>query len=458
VASTTNRNGPVSTAGSAAPLLLRGGTVIDGTGRPPQPATDVLIVDGRIAAVGGAANAAAANPSTAIETVDCAGLTVMPGLIDAHCHISFGEPQSNDELFFHRPQTTSALLAAFNVRKLLLAGVTGFLDADCIFDIGPSLRDAIEAGVVEGPRMRSGMNALLTTAGGTAGRLIPESGTLGYARVVGDRDEMVKATRQQIKQGADWIKIHVTGLVPGRSGEQSVWSPGELAAVVDAAHQLDTPAVAHCRSAESTLMAAQAGVDLILHGSFMDEPALEAVVASGAALCPTFTFLANLVDHGAKVGAATSQVDLFRGEISATAAMMRRAHDAGVKLLTGSESGFSLTPYGHWHARELELFVTELGLTPLEAITCATANGALALRMQGAIGTVEEAMAADVIVVAGDPSTDITVLGDRSNLRHVISRGRTVDISGPWPERRPLPGEKVSMWSTEPLTRDASLK
>jgi imidazolonepropionase-like amidohydrolase len=377
----------------------------------------------------------------------------MPGLIDAHCHVTFGEPASNDELFFHRPLSLAMLLAAFNVGKLLRAGVTGFLDADCIGDLGPALRDGIEAGLVEGPRMASGLNALLTAAGGTAGRLIPDSGKVGYAHVMGNREEIVRTTRQQVKYGADWIKVHVTGSLPNRQGELTVWSLDELRAVTDTAHALDTPTVAHCRSAESTRLAAEAGIDLILHASFLDDAAVEAVVASGAAIAPTFTFLANLADHGHLVGAASTQVDLFRGEIEATAAKLREAYDAGVPLLCGSESGFALTPYGHWHARELELFVDVLGLTPLEAITCATRNGAIALRRPlGSIGVLAPGAAADVVVVDGDPAADVSILGDKRRLRHVFSRGRAVDLDRPWPTRSPLPGEKVGMWAAEPLT------
>ena len=437
----------------ARPVLLHGATVIDGTGTPPRPDTDVLLDGDRIVSVGPSTDQP--DVGADVDVLDVRGHTVMPGLIDAHCHITFGEPASNDELFFHRPQSTAMLVAAFNVPKLLRAGVTGFLDADCIYDLGPALRDAIDAGIVEGPRMASGMNALLTSAGGTAGRLIPDDGTAGYAHVMRGRDEMVRTTRQQIKYGADWIKIHVTGSVPNGSGELTVWSLEELRAVTETAHALDTPTVAHCRNATSTRLAAEAGVDLILHASYLDEAALDAVVASGAAIAPTFTFLANLADHGAAVGANTTQVDLFRDEMAATAEMLRRAHDAGVRLLCGSESGFSLTPYGHWHARELELLVDLLGLTPLEAITCATRNGALALRRpEGSIGVIAPGAAADVLVVDGDPSVDVSILGDRSNLRHVFSRGTAVDLDRPWPERRPLAGERVGQWSTQPLTWD----
>ena len=431
--------------------------MLSGTGAAPTPATDVLVRGDRIEAIGAEAARQVAQPGSAdaVLRIDATGCTVMPGLIDAHCHITFGEPAGNDELFFHREQSTAALVAAFNVQKLLLAGVTWFLDADCIWNLGPALRDAIDAGIVAGPRMSAGMNALLTTVGGTAGRLIPDDGRAAYAHVVGDRDEMVRVTRRQIKHGADWVKIHVTGSLPNRTGELTAWSLDELRAVTDTAHSLGTPTLAHCRNAESTRLAAEAGVDLILHASFLDDAALAAVVDAGSAIAPTFTFLDNLARHGDKVGAMSTQVDIFRGEIAATAAMLRKAHDAGVRLLCGSESGFSLTPYGHWHAREAELLVTEVGLTPLEALTCATRNGAMALRREeGTIGVVAEGAAADLLVVAGAPVADIGLLGDRANLRHVLSRGVPVDLDRPWPERRALPGEKVGLWSERPLTWD----
>lgn len=433
-------------------VLLTGGTVIDGTGAAVRPNTDVLLEVDRIVAVG---SQAAGSAAPGVEVIDVSGFTVMPGLIDSHCHITFGEPHSNDELFFHRQQSSAMLVAAFNVQKLLLAGVTGFLDADCIFDLGPALRDGIEAGIVEGPRMASGLNALLTAAGGTAGRLIPDSGHLGYAHVMGSRDEIVRTTRQQIKYGADWIKIHVTGSLPNSNGELTVWSLDELRAVTDTAHALGTPAIAHCRSAESTRLAALAGVDLILHASYLDDAAVEAVVEAGCAIAPTFTFLANLADHGHRVGSSTAQVDLFRGEIEATAGMLRTAYDAGVPILCGSESGFALTPYGHWHAREMQLLVDSMGLTPLEAISCATRNGAIALRRPlDSIGVIAVDAAADLVVLDGDPSSDVSVLGDRRRLRHVFSRGRAVNLDRPWPERRPLAGEKVGQWATQPLTWD----
>ena len=116
------------------------------------------------------------------------------------------------------------------------------------------------------------------------------------------------------------------------------------------------------------------------------------------------------------------------------------------------DGGFSLTPYGHWHYREMEIFVEHLGLTPLQAISCGTRNGAVALGQEGEPGTIEPERRADVLVIAGDPTRDVAALGDKRRFRHLYVRGRAVDLDRPWPERTPLPGERVSAWSAVPLT------
>ncbi|MGC8513229.1 MAG: amidohydrolase family protein [Acidimicrobiales bacterium] len=430
-----------------AQILLRGGTVIDGSGAPPR-AADVLLDGDLIAGVGESAPA----DVTDAEVFDAAGLTVMPGLVDTHTHVTLGEPASNDELFFHRQPALAALVAGFNLGKVLRAGVTSIMDVDGLFNIGPALREAVAAGIVEGPNMKAGLYALMTAVGGTAGRMIPDEGTAGYAEVTRNRDEMVVATRRQIKEGADLVKIHVTGSLPTRRGELQVWTLDELKTVVDTAHDLQTPVVAHCRNASSTRDAARAGVDIIYHASYMDEEALEAVVESGAILGPVFTFLANLADFGPKAGATPGAQDVFRNEIESTGAMMRRAYDAGVTLICGSESGFVITPYGHWHAREMQIFVDVLGLTPLEAITCGTFNGAVAMGEGDLTGTIEVGKRADVLVIDGDPTRDITVLGDKSRFRRLFCRGREVDLNRPWPTRSPLPGERVAPWAETALT------
>ena len=419
--------------------LIQGGSVCDGLGAAPFLA-DVLIDGERIVEVGIGLAAEGAS------IVDASGCTVMPGLIDAHCHISFDEPSSNDELFYHRTREgLTAIIAAANVTKLLRAGVTGFLDADSLFENGVDLRDAIEAGIVPGPRMATGGNALLTSVGGTAGRMIPDQGRIGYGKVVASKAEIVAEVRRQIKVGVDWIKVHVTGLTPRQKtlGEQQVWNYEELKLVVDTAHELGVPVVGHCRGASSIRDSAKAGFDMILHATYMDDEALEAVVASGVPIVPTFTFQANLADHGDAIGASKELMALFKKEIEESAVMLKRAHDAGVPLLTGTESGFSLTPYGEWHYRELEVFVRDLGFTPLEAIRAATSEAARALNLYGETGAIEAGRLADVIVVDGDVATDVTRLANPQHIRAVFLGGRQIALPPPLPRQDP-PGWRVS--------------
>ena len=436
-------------------VLIAGGNVIDGTGSAPQAKTDVLLKGDRIVAVGKNLVIDAADSANA-ETIDASGLTVMPGLIDAHVHVTLGEPRTNDELFMHRDAATSAMLAAFNVRKVLKAGVTSMLDVDGIFNIGPALRDSINAGIVEGPTMRSGSYALMTAVGGTAGKLIPDSGTAGYAEVVRDKEEMVRVVRRQVKEGADIIKIHVTGSIPTRSGEIQVWTREELKVVCDTAHDLGVRVTAHCRGDKATLDAVMAGVDIIWHASFLGDAALEAIIDKKVPVGPVFTFLANLSEYGHKAGATSTAKSVFAGELEHTGSKLREAYDAGVKLLCGSESGFSMTPYGHWHAREMEVFVQHLGLTPLQAITCATKDNAVALDEDGETGCLASGYRADVLILDGDPSKNVSLLSDKSIFRHLFCRGKQVDLS-PMPARSLFRGEQTSSWSEIALTREVAL-
>jgi len=305
--------------------------------------------------------------------------------------------------------------------------------------------------------MACGGNALFTSVGGTAGLLIPDEGAIGYLRVTRTRDEIVTEIRRQAKRGVDWIKIHVTGLIPRQRGEGEiqVWTLDELKLAADTAHDLGLPIVGHCRNASSTRDSAIAGFDMILHATYMDEIALEAVVDRKVPVVPTLTFQAVLADHGHKVGANPFLQDLFAKEIEGSCKQLRRAYDAGVPLLCGTESGFSITPYGEWHWRELQVFVDNIGMSPAEALICGTRESARALKRHGSLGTIETGMPADVIAVDGDPTRDVTVLGRPGSIKHVIKDGRIIDLDTPLPERGPLPGWRVSQYSTHSATREA---
>ncbi len=437
-------------------LLIKNARIIDGLGNDPFPGS-VLIESSRISKIW--AHADVVPDIDNVRHLDANGMTLMPGLIDSHCHISFDEPNSNDELFFHRREGLAAIVAAHNIHRVLRAGVTGILDADSLYETGVDLRDAIESGIIHGPRMSTGGNALLTSVGGTAGRLLPDEGRRGYGKVVRSRDEIVSEVRRQVKNGVDWIKVHVTGLAPRQKvqGELQVWNRDELQLVTDTAHELGTPVVGHCRGASSIRDAAEVGFDMILHATYMDDEALEAVVEAKVPIVPTFTFQANLADFGPKINASPFLIDLFKREIAESAVMLRRAYDAGVPLLCGTESGFSLTPYGEWHYRELEVFVRDIGLTPLQAIRAATSENAVALRLEGETGAIEEGRLADLIVLDGDPSSDVAILGERSRIRHVFIGGEAVPLESPYPERRNPPGWRVSHYGDRILNYDFAM-
>ena len=301
-----------------------------------------------------------------------------------------------------------------------------------------------------------GGNALLTSVGGTAGRLLPDEGRRGYGKVVRGPDEIVAEVRRQIKNGVDWIKVHVTGLTPRQqvTGELQVWSFDELRLVADTAHELDTPVVGHCRGATSIRDSARAGFDLILHATYMDEAALEAVIEANSPIVPTFTFQANLADHGEAVNSSPGLRETFRREIEDSAAMLKRACAEGVPLLCGTESGFSLTPYGEWHYRELEIFVKDLEFTPLEAIRAGTSACARALRLDGETGAIEAGRLADVLIVDGDPSEDVTVLADRTRIKQVLIGGNSMPLGPIEPERGDPPGWRVGTHSDRILNYD----
>ena len=436
-------------------ILIKNGLIIDGTGKDPF-AGDVLVHDKRIVAVGQEARASCPDGAL-VEEIDASGCRVLPGMIDSHCHISFDQPNSNDELFFHRRYGLAALVAGVNAQKVLRAGFTSFFDADCVFDVGVDLRDAIEGGVIEGPRMTTGGNVLINCVGGTAARLLPDEGTRGYARIVHTPDEIVREIHKQIKMGVDWIKVHVSGLPirPGKeTGEISTWTLDELKLVCDTAHQFGIPVVGHCRNATSTRDAALAGFDMILHATYMDDEALKAVTDSKVPLVPTFTFQANLADFGAAIGSDETLREVFRAEITESVDTLRTAFDAGVPLLTGSESGFSLTPYGDWHYRELQVFVEDLGMTPLQAINSATEQGARALKLEGELGCIKPGYLADILVFDGEPDISVTQLGEQHRFRTIMKEGRVIDTHSPLPSGWQLPGWRVSEYSERILTRE----
>lgn len=385
----------------------------------------VVIDDDRIVWVGPSAECPAEHTTPEREVVDVGGATIMPGLVDAHMHISFGEPRTEEELFIYTPGPYRAIRAAVSAETVLMAGVTGACDPGGATGVAAAVRDAIDAGLIQGPRMSAAGRQITTQQG--IGDTLPrwidiDDSSIGA--IVRSRDDLLQEIRDQVKDGVDMIKLAASG--PG-TAEYGSFRADEVALAVDEAHRLDRPIASHSRSRQAVADAAAAGMDWIMHASYMDAPTLEVVLEHDIPLVPAMTLLVNTLeaavpDFGGR--------DPIRRELDAAVSILSKAHADGATLVAGSESGFAMTPFGEWHTREIELFVSHLGMSDAEALLCMTRNAARAVPRDGAdIGTLEPGKYADVLIVDGEPDRDVTILADRSKLRTIVKGGRDV---APW--------------------------
>jgi imidazolonepropionase-like amidohydrolase len=429
-------------------ILIDHGRVVDGRGSAPLDDAPVLIHGDQIVSVGAEATAEAVPRGKQLTVIDATGKTVMPGLIDAHCHLTYGESLTQEEQDLYTSAESRTLIAAWNVSKMLSAGVTSFCEPGGSYYIGVAVRDAIKRGMVKGPRMTSA-GRYLTTSNGIADFYptsvgVPE-GSVGL--LTNTAEEMVAAVRRHVKNGVDLIK-----LADSPYGEFQAFTYDEMARVTEVAHQLHRKVTIHARGAPEVSAAVRAGVDWVMHGNLMTDEVIAELAESKTPLCPTLLLHANWSQYGSMFGVPRPIKEGTKRMLEVSAETLHKAHDAGVKFMMGTDTGFSATPFGEWHARELELLVQYAGLSPLEAIQAGTEGSALAVNGEGRLGVIAPGMAADVLVVDGDPVADIRVLQDRSRLSAIISRGAI------WDEDRgdipSWPVERAQIFSTEVLTYD----
>jgi imidazolonepropionase-like amidohydrolase len=273
-------------------------------------------------------------------------------------------------------------------------------------------------------------------------------GSIGF--VANTLAEMTDAVRRQVKNGVDLIK-----LADSPYGDYQAFSNDEMKAIADLTHQLGKRVTIHARGSAEVGAAVDAGIDWIMHGNVMTDEVIEKLAASKTPLVPTLLLLANLADFGHLVGAPIGQQDGCKRMLDKTAETLHRAHDAGVTFVTGTDTGFSVTPYGEWHARELELLMTYAGLSELEAITAATKNAAVVMDTRDQVGEIATGMLADMILIDGDPSQDIRVLQDKRRISTVVQGGRVIEFDDERIERR-WPHERAIIYSVGDLTWDVA--
>ena len=436
-------------------LDIVGGNVIDGIADRPRRNCSVRVQDGRIAALWEGPRPPAEAATRAERVIEASGKTVMPGLIDAHCHISYGEGRTAEEVDVYGGAEWAAVRAVWNCAKVLRSGVTAFCDPGSTWLVAVTARDAIASGMYPGPRIFAAGRHIVGDGGfadyfpSWLGMPVSAEGVLCHTR-----DEMVREVRHQVKNRVDLVKISGDSQAQERlDAAGPCLSDEEMQAIVATAHSLGRKTTIHARYANTVRAAVRAGVDWLIHASYMRPEDIGLVRDAGTPICPTLTFTANIVEWGKDVGVDPNYVEVKKRELDALASIHAKAHQAGVPLLAGSEAGFSVTPYGEWHTRELELLVDLAGMSPMAAIQSATSRNAAAFGWAGEVGTLEKGARADILVVDGDPLANIGVLADPKRIATILHDGDEVDRTGPTPERRRMAHERGFNVSTNRLGR-----
>ncbi|HSE91755.1 MAG TPA: amidohydrolase family protein [Methylomirabilota bacterium] len=388
-------------------FVLTGATLVDGTDAPPGRGKAVVVEQGRIAAVVDEGQA----PAGRVLRLD--GLTLLPGLVNAHVHLCLGAEPDPARTLREDPLGLTAIKAVVRARQTVEAGVTTVRDLSGREYVELAVRDAVRDGLVVGPRILA------------AGRGICMTGGHGwwFGREADGPVEARRAVREQLKAGADVIKIFATGgvMTAGADPNAPQLEADEIRAAVDEARKAGRRTAAHAQATQGIAWCVEAGISSIEHGVFLTEPLVRRMARDGVALVPTL-----IAPHAIAAGGATAGIPEFMVQKSEAlrgrhVESFQLALAAGVTIAAGTDAGTPLNPHGSM-VPELTLMV-KAGMAPAAAVRAATSVAARLLGLEHETGRVAPGLAADLLAVAGDPTEDVRAL---EQVRLVVVRGRIV--------------------------------
>ncbi len=407
--------------------VIRNGTLIDGSGSPATENEAVVIQGNRITSVGRIPLGLNLEDKESVRIIDAASRWIMPGLIDGHCHLSFGQPAMPGVSIGRGTASAefTTLKAARNAQTILRSGVTSVSIPGGTWFIDVALREAINAGMLEGPRIYCA-GRFIVTYGSISDNEPSWVGTPEHLNGVlaNNVSDMVTEVRRQTKHGVDFIKM-----ADSTWGDTQTISKEELSAVVGEAHRRNARISIHSRGSDSTRAAAEAGMDWIMHADLATEADLDAVAEAGVRIMPTVTFLKHAVENGRDFGRSEQEVDQIKHNLEGAVSVLETARKLGVKVMCGTDTGNSpVMPYGLLHANEAEIMVKYGRYTPMEAIVACTRDNAFSVGLENDLGVIEAGKLADIIVLDKDPVADVSVLQAGRHLSWVIKDGKIVDL------------------------------
>lgn len=402
-------------------ILIRNARIWDGTGADTYPG-EVLVVGNRIDRV---VPAPASLPAAGVTVLDARGMTLMPGLVEGHAHLSFIELPRSVELG-DTPPEEHLLGTMHNARKLLDHGFTSaFSAASAKIRLDVVIRNEIDAGRIPGPRLRAA-GPEITVTGGLGDEMRLHMMRSSFGIVADGEDEIVKAVRLCIREGVDTVKINISGDDGSKAkGDRTVMRASEVRAAVEVAHDFGRKIASHSRASRSVIRAVDCGVDVIYHCEGADTEALDRLEAvkdrvfCGPAIAPIHNGLYEAEARGLpRNPVREAQLARVMEESQRTYAEMRRR---GIPVVIGGDYGFVATPQGE-NARDIELYVKLFGYSPSEALQCATRVGGALMGLE--VGQIREGWLADLLLVDGDPVADVRLLQRAENLRLIMQDGR----------------------------------